>query len=71
MTGKVLRLLQSLIGEQKSSPSSDDSSEIIERYHLLTENLAAAVLLRDGSGKILYCSPYTEVLTGYPIAAIL
>ena len=50
---------------------ADNDENIIDRYHLLTENLAAAVLLRDGDGRIVYCSPYTEVLTGYPTAAIL
>lgn len=38
-----------------------------ERYKLLTENLAAAVIVRGQSGEILYCSPYTEILTGYPV----
>lgn len=41
-----------------------------ERYSLLTDNLAAAIVLRDVSGKILFCSPYTEVLTGYPRSEI-
>lgn len=41
-----------------------------ERYNSLTENLAAAIVIRDVDGKIRYCSPYTEVLTGYPLAAI-
>ena len=39
-----------------------------ERYKLLTTNLAAAVIVRDHGGRILYCSPYTEILTGYPVS---
>jgi PAS domain S-box-containing protein len=38
-----------------------------ERYKLLTDNLAAAVIVRGAAGNILYCSPYTEILTGYPV----
>jgi PAS domain S-box-containing protein len=38
-----------------------------ERYKLLTDNLAAAVIVRGQDGKIVYCSPYTEILTGYPV----
>ncbi len=37
---------------------------------ILSDNLIAAVLLQDDSGKISYCSPYTEVLTGYSIHEI-
>ena len=38
-----------------------------QRYQTLTENLAASVIVRDPAGKIVYASPYTEVLTGYSI----
>jgi len=40
---------------------------LIERYEILTENLVASVVIRDGAGKIAYCSPFTEVLTGYSL----
>lgn len=36
-----------------------------EQYQALTNNLAAAIIIRDGTGNLLFCSPYTEVLTGY------
>jgi PAS domain S-box-containing protein len=36
-----------------------------EQYQVLTTNLAAAIIIRDGTGNLLFCSPYTEVLTGY------
>jgi PAS domain S-box-containing protein len=36
-----------------------------ERYTTLTNNLAAAVIIRDTTTRLIYCSPYTEVLTGY------
>lgn len=38
---------------------------ISERYALLTENISAALAIHDSQGKITYCSPYVEVLTGY------
>ena len=46
------------------------STTLIERYQVLTENLAAAVVIRDTEGRIMYCSPYTEVLTGFPLTEI-
>ena len=42
----------------------EEMSKLIARHELLTENLAAAIVIRDSKGKITYCSPYTEVLTG-------
>lgn len=36
-----------------------------ERYHTLVDNLAAGVIIREGSGETVFCSPYTEVLTGF------
>jgi PAS domain S-box-containing protein len=46
------------------------SSDSDARYRILTENLAAAVVIRDAQGKLLYCSPFTEVLFGYPLSEI-
>jgi len=40
------------------------------RYRILTENVAAAVVMHQPHGSILWCSPYTEVLTGYSTAEI-
>ncbi len=40
------------------------------RYSILTDNLAAAVIVHDEDGLIGYCSPYTEVLFGYPLSEI-
>jgi PAS domain S-box-containing protein len=51
-----------LIGEEAES--------LIERYEVLTENLAAAIVIRDEDGKITYCSPYTEVFTGSSLSEI-
>jgi len=44
---------------------SEEREVLNERYKTLTDNLAAAVIIRDMSNRIIYCSPYTEVLTGY------
>ncbi|MFM1848333.1 MAG: hypothetical protein RL417_1807 [Pseudomonadota bacterium] len=49
---------------------SEEREVLSERYSTLTENLAAAVIIRDMSGRIIYGSPYTEVLTGYSMKEI-
>jgi PAS domain S-box-containing protein len=41
-----------------------------EKYQLLTDNIAASIVIRNASNKIIYASPYTEVLTGYSISEI-
>lgn len=43
----------------------EEAGKIAERYKVLTTNLAASVQIRSISGKTIFCSPYTEVLTGY------
>lgn len=40
------------------------------RYKILTDNVAAAVILHEANGTILWCSPFTEVLTGFPLSEI-
>lgn len=45
--------------------------EAEERFKLLTEHMAASVILKTTSGKALFCSPYTEVLTGHPVVSFL
>lgn len=40
-------------------------SEIHERYNLLTTNVAASIIIQRNNGEIVFCSPYTQVLTGY------
>lgn len=40
------------------------------RYKILTENVAAAVMLHEADGTILWCSPFTEVITGFPLSEI-
>jgi PAS domain S-box-containing protein len=62
---------QQLEGAQAQIASlKAESSTLEENYELLTNNLAAAILIRNATGKITYCSPFTEVLTGYPIQEI-
>jgi len=46
------------------------TEEVLRRYQLLLDNLAAAILIRDGQHKISFCSPYTEILTGYSLSEI-
>ena len=40
------------------------------RYKILTDNVPAAVIVHQPGGAVLWCSPYTEVLTGYSISEI-
>ncbi|MCB0332882.1 MAG: PAS domain-containing protein [Bdellovibrionales bacterium] len=65
-------LLNQAIGHirtlQENVDSIGEEAEIlVERYQVLTENLAASVTIRDQNGDVAYCSPYTEVLTGYSV----
>ncbi|WKZ56451.1 MAG: PAS domain-containing protein [Bdellovibrionota bacterium] len=53
------------------SLSEASRGDIIRRHAMLTDNLAAAVIIRDGQNRITYCSPYTEVLTGYARSEIV
>lgn len=46
------------------------ASESEARYTILTDNLAAAVILHKPDGEVVWCSPYTEVLTGYALSEI-
>jgi len=49
---------------------SPEIQEIINNYKILTDNIAASIIIRNNDGKITYCSPFTEVLTGYSISEI-
>lgn len=69
LAGSLFSTRLTPLGSRRTLPLED--AAIIERYKLLTENLAAAVVLRDAGGRVIYCSPFTEVLTGHPLAAIL
>ncbi len=40
------------------------------RYKILTDNVAAAVIIHQPDGKVLWCSPYTEVLTGFSVGEV-
>ena len=65
--------LQSLSLDQLTELFSRQQSEIAEalrRAKVFSDNLVAAIVLRGTDGKITYCSPYTEVLTGYSIHEI-
>ncbi|MCB0339730.1 MAG: PAS domain S-box protein, partial [Bdellovibrionales bacterium] len=48
----------------------NEAEALRERYDSLTDNLAASVVIRDHEGEIVYCSPYTEVLTGYATSEV-
>jgi PAS domain S-box-containing protein len=46
------------------------AQESSQKLHELSDNIAASILVRDQSGKLVYCSPFTEVLTGYALSQI-
>jgi len=46
------------------------AAESQSRYKVLTDNVAAAVILHELNGSVQWCSPYTEVLTGYSLSEI-
>lgn len=57
-----------LFAKSESKENKNETSDYAQRdlvSNELMNNLAAAVILRDSVGKISYCSPYIEVLTGY------
>lgn len=59
------------INSRKQNIGSKNLALNAIQNNILTNNLAAAVILRDQDHKIIYCSPYTEVLTGYAVSEIL
>ncbi|MCB0345680.1 MAG: PAS domain-containing protein [Bdellovibrionales bacterium] len=64
MRRTITHLLQSLAG------LGDEVHDFVERYELLTNNLSAAVIIRRPEQDVMFCSPYTEVLTGYSLDEI-
>jgi PAS domain S-box-containing protein len=63
--GNQPRLIESGIAQLRQS-----EHEHRTRYKILTENVAAAVMLHEADGTIVWCSPFTEVLTGFPLSEI-
>ncbi len=59
---------QRIVSHIKEERESAHSA--LQQYQSLVKNLAAAVVIRNPSGTIIYCSPYTEVLTGYAVTEI-
>lgn len=59
------RRVRELITSLKQSEANHKA-----RYKILTDNVAAAVMLHEGDGTILWCSPFTEVVTGFSLTEI-
>jgi PAS domain S-box-containing protein len=64
----VGRRLQKLLTTIRSLKQSEADNRT--RYKILTDHVAAAVILHQADGTILWCSPFIEVLTGYPLSEI-
>ncbi len=62
------RLIDEIVRELNSLVQSEEDHRT--RYKILTDNAAAAVMLHEADGTINWCSPFTEVLTGFPLSAI-
>lgn len=62
--GALRRVLD--VVEQLKQSEFDTQS----RYKILTDHVAAAVIVHQPDGAIVWCSPYTEVLTGYALSEI-
>ena len=62
------KLLESADAEIARLRQSEEDSRT--RYQVLTNNVAAAVIIHDIDGTIMWCSPYTEVLTGFSVSEI-
>ena len=65
LIGKKTSELERLIADLRQSDTDHRT-----RYKILTENVAAAVMLHEADGTILWCSPFTEVITGFPLSEI-
>ena len=63
--GKDTSKVEHLVAQLRQSDTDHRT-----RYKILTENVAAAVMLHEADGTILWCSPFTEVLTGFPLSEI-
>ena len=63
--GTKTSTVESLVAQLRQSDTDHRT-----RYKILTENVAAAVMLHEANGTILWCSPFTEVLTGFPLSEI-
>ncbi len=65
LLGRIIRRIDS--ASQARRQAEVDSQT---RYTILTENVAAAVMLHQADGTILWGSPFTEVLTGFPLSEV-
>ena len=65
LIGKKTSELERLVADLRQSDTDHRT-----RYKILTENVAAAVMLHEADGTILWCSPFTEVITGFPLSEI-
>lgn len=65
LIGKKTRELERLVADLRQSDTDHRT-----RYKILTENVAAAVMLHEADGTILWCSPFTEVITGFSLSEI-
>lgn len=70
LLGLGIGLRQRKAAGKESLPASASPKVSASHASVLMDNLAASVVLRDAEDRIIYCSPFTEVLTGYALTEI-
>jgi len=61
------RFIKNCFAPIKKLLSSGRSESLLEQYKLMAEHLTASVIIKNASGEVLYCSPFTQTLTGRPL----
>jgi PAS domain S-box-containing protein len=62
------RVLRAILAETERLKQSEFDHQT--RYKILTDNVAAAVIIHQPDGTVLWCSPYAEVLTGFSLSEV-
>ena len=70
---KIVPPYRALLSAGRNSATELRRSEELSRtkYDVLTTNVAAAVIIHEQSGTLMWVSPFTEVLTGFSTSEIM
>lgn len=61
----IIREIEAL--SHRAQDAAQEAFDAQQRYQVLTDNLAAAIVVRSPQGRIVFLSSYAEVLTGYSL----
>ncbi len=67
----ALSLLKAKKANEELQKTLNGDKERLAQFEALTNNLAAAVMVHSKDGALIYCNPYTELLTGTPVREIV